>query len=70
MIPAIFPSKSWSTWEKRVLEGFPEIFAEGPAIGNPASRMSFRVDLWRGILNATVSNHQLTASGMQGFLEG
>ena len=62
---AIFPSMSRMTCAAVVVEGRPEVFAEGAASGTPLSRMSARAIGCDGRRMPTVSRPHETSSGMQ-----
>ena len=62
---AILPSISRRTCSAVVVDGRPEVFAEGAASGTPAVRIRSRASGWDGRRMPTVSSPHETSFGMQ-----
>ena len=65
---AILPAMSSMTCAAVVVEGRPEVLAEGAAMGTPAARMTARAIGWEGRRMPTVSRPAETSTGMRSDL--
>ena len=61
-------ANSSRTYLLLVIEGLPDMLADGAATGTPAASISFSAALCPGILTATVSSPPVVARGTMSFL--